>query len=56
MKYRYFVSWNYPDGNGCSVIERNRKIKSHEDIREIAYVIEREHEINNVIIMNFIRL
>ena len=56
MEYKYFISWSYPKGNGCSVFERDRAIKSFEDLQELINDIERESKISNVVIMNFIKL
>lgn len=56
MEYKYFISWSYPKGNGCSMIERDEEITSFEDIQEIINDIERENKVNQVVIINFIRL
>lgn len=60
MIYTYFVSYSSNRGNkslnGCIEIIRNRKIKTFDAINSIKKLIEKNYNMQNVVINNFILL
>jgi hypothetical protein len=53
-KYYYFVSYSIPTGFGNAGIERDRKIKSFQDLKDITKAIEGLRESNkNAVILNY---
>lgn len=60
MIYTYFVSYSCNKGinslNGHIQIIRNRKIKTFDDIVSIKKLIEKDYDMQNVVISNFILL
>lgn len=60
MIYTYFVSYSCNKGNnslnGHIQIIRNRKIKTFDDIASIKKLIEKDYDMQNVVISNFILL
>lgn len=60
MIYTYFVSYSCNKGNnslnGHIKIIRNRKIKTFDDIVSIKKLIEKDYDMQNVVISNFILL
>lgn len=60
MIYTYFVSYSCNKGNnslnGHIQITRNQKIKTFDDIFSIKKLIEKDYDMQNVVISNFILL
>ena len=56
VAYNYAVEDIYNYGVGSCLVQRDKKIKSIEDILELKEEIENQYNINNVAISNFILL
>lgn len=59
-RYVYHIVYNFKrehsDGRGSMTLYRVRKIKTIQDVTSIKEYLEREHQLGNVIIENWIRL
>ena len=53
-KYAYMVSYFHKNGNGCSRILRDTKIKTLEDFEGVRSYIQERNELENVAIINYI--
>ncbi len=53
-KYAYMVSYFHKNGNGCSQILRDTKIKTLEDFEGLRSYIQERNELENVAIINYI--
>lgn len=52
--YVYLVSYTFKNGNGCIVIDMNKKIKRAKDLSVIKEYIEKQSKlVDNVAIMSF---
>ena len=52
--YVYLVAYTFKNGNGCIVIDMNKKIKRANDLNVIKEYIESQNKIvDNVAIMSF---
>jgi len=51
--YTYFVAYNFQNGTGSSIVNRNNKIKNYKDLEEVRDYLEKQ-ENKKIAILNFI--
>ena len=54
--YKYYISYKFSKGYGCSETWTNKKIKTWEHIQAIAEKIEKEKDVTDICIDNIILL